>query len=95
MNKENDQLVAECVAQGGRPQDWRPAYSIAPTVTAPIVREWQDEGAVEREVTLARWDWPKPPNRPSGAPIINAHASRSSPPDSGWARSPTPAASSR
>ncbi len=72
MNKETDQLVAEFVAQGGRPQDWRPAYSIAPTVTAPIVREWQDEGAVEREVTLARWDWPKPPNRPSGAPIINA-----------------------
>jgi hypothetical protein len=36
------------------------------------VREWQDEGAIEREITLARWDWPKPANRPTGAPIINA-----------------------
>lgn len=64
--------MAEFVAQGGRPQDWRPAYSIAPTVSAPIVREWQDEGTIEREIALARWDWPKPPNRPTGAPIINA-----------------------
>lgn len=69
---KTDQLVAEFVAQGGRPQDWRPAYSIAPTVNAPIVREWQDEGTIEREITLARWDWPKPANRPTGAPIINA-----------------------
>ncbi|MBD3757237.1 MAG: hypothetical protein IE924_03950 [Microbacterium sp.] len=59
--------MAEFVAQGGRPQDWRPAYSIAPTVNVPIVREWQDEGTIEREITLARWDWPKPPNRPTGA----------------------------
>lgn len=72
MNKETDQLVAEFVAQGGRPQGWRPAYSIAPTVNAPIVQEWQEEGIVEREIALARWDWPKPPNRPTGAPIINA-----------------------
>ena len=54
MNKETDQLVAEFVAQGGRPQDWRPAYSIAPTVNAPIVREWQDEGTIEREITGPR-----------------------------------------
>ncbi|MFT4284586.1 MAG: SOS response-associated peptidase family protein, partial [Protaetiibacter sp.] len=29
-------------------------------------------GSPLRELELAMWDWPKPPGRPSGAPIINA-----------------------
>ncbi|WP_448812132.1 SOS response-associated peptidase [Agromyces bauzanensis] len=73
MNKETDELIKAFVAEGGRADDWRPAYSIAPTTAAPIIREVRDEqGTIGREVTLARWDWPKPPNRPAGAPIINA-----------------------
>ncbi len=73
MNRETNELIEEFVAQGGRAHDWRPSYSVAPTSDAPIVREWAGEdGTVNREVTLARWDWPKPASRPTGAPIINA-----------------------
>jgi Uncharacterized conserved protein len=73
MNKQTNELITEFVAQGGKAEDWAGSYSIAPTTTAPIVREWAGSGgAVNRDVTLARWDWPKPPSRPSGAPIINA-----------------------
>lgn len=73
MNKDVDDLIQEYVAQGGNAQDWRPSYSIAPTQNAPIVREWRDaDGTIEREVTLARWDWEKPANRPARGPIINA-----------------------
>lgn len=73
MNKETNELIEQFVAEGGRAQDWRPSYSVAPTSDAPIVREWAGEdGTVNREVALARWNWPKPPSRPAGAPIINA-----------------------
>ncbi|WOF23864.1 SOS response-associated peptidase [Microbacterium betulae] len=71
LNATTDELIREFVAQGGRPQDWRPgwepAFSIAPTDLAPVIRA--HEG---RELELARWDWPKPTNRPKGPPIINA-----------------------
>ena len=73
MNKETNELIEQFVAEGGRPDGWAPSYSVAPTSAAPVVREWAGEdGVVNREVTVARWDWPKPANRPSGAPIINA-----------------------
>lgn len=73
MNKETNELIEQFVAEGGRAQDWWPSYSVAPTSDGPIVREWAGEdGTVNREVALARWDWPKPPSRPTGAPIINA-----------------------
>ena len=73
MNKETNELIEEFVAQGGRAQDWRPSYSVAPTSDALIVREWAGEDGTEnREVALARWDWPKRASRPTGAPIINA-----------------------
>lgn len=56
-----------------RAEEWRPTYSIAPTTSAPIVRTVGDaHDGQERELTLARWDWSKPPNRPAGGPIINA-----------------------
>lgn len=73
MNKETDELIRAFVAEGGNANEWRPSYSVAPTQTAPIVRDTvDDDGAVTRSIVAARWDWPKPPNRPTGAPIINA-----------------------
>jgi putative SOS response-associated peptidase YedK len=73
LSKETDELIAEFVAAGGRPEDWRPAWSIAPTNNVPIVRDAvSDTGEIQRELTMARWDWPKPANQPSGPPIINA-----------------------
>ncbi|TIH36321.1 SOS response-associated peptidase [Subtercola vilae] len=39
MNKETDDLILEFVARGGDPQQWRPSYSVAPTDSAPIIRE--------------------------------------------------------
>jgi len=73
MNKETNELIEEFVTQGGDLRDWNGVYSVAPTQTAPIVRaRTDDNGNTTRELNRARWDWPKPPNRPTGAPIINA-----------------------
>lgn len=72
MNAETDELIRQFVAQGGRAEDWRPAYSIAPTQVAPIVRERVEDGAIDREVTLARWDWVKPRTMPQNRPLFNA-----------------------
>lgn len=55
MDDEADELIAEFVAAGGRLEDWRPAYSIAPTDTAPIVRERERDGSIERELGPASW----------------------------------------
>lgn len=74
MNKETDDLIREFVARGGNAQEWTPAYSVAPTNSAPILREWQpsDEEAPARELELARWDF-KPGAGPGPArQIINA-----------------------
>lgn len=72
LSSSTDQLIREFVSEGGKPEGWRPGweprYSIAPTNEAPVVRT--NEGA--RELERATWDWPKPANRPKGAPIINA-----------------------
>lgn len=72
MDAETDQLVRDFVAEGGKPEDWwkswHGSYSIAPTDSAPIVRD-RGEGRI---LELVRWDWQKPANRPKGAPIINA-----------------------
>ncbi|MFE2772315.1 SOS response-associated peptidase [Microbacterium resistens] len=72
MDAHTDELIQEFVAGGGDPQDWwkewHGSYSIAPTDSAPIVRD-RGEG---RFLELVRWDWQKPPSRPTGAPIINA-----------------------
>lgn len=72
LDSTTDQLIREFVAAGGRLEDWTPTYSIAPTTLAPIVLERPVDGAPSRELELAKWDWPKPPGRPAGAPIINA-----------------------
>jgi putative SOS response-associated peptidase YedK len=39
MNKETDDLILEFIARGGRAEDWRPSYSVAPTDESPIIRE--------------------------------------------------------
>lgn len=73
MNKETDDILQEFVAEGGDLRDWKGVYSIAPTQSAPIVREWAgSDGEVHREATLARWDWEKPPSMPQSRPLINA-----------------------
>ncbi len=69
---KTDELIREFVAAGGRAEDWRPAWSIAPTNDAPIVRETVDDG---RHVDLARWEWPRRDGRP-GPPTINARMER-------------------
>ncbi len=72
MDAKTDELIREYVAVGGKPEDWwkdfHGSYSIAPTDDAVIVRD-RGEG---RFLELVRWDWEKPKNRPTGAPIINA-----------------------
>lgn len=72
MDAKTDELVREFVGEGGKPEDWwkswHGSYSIAPTDDAVIVRD-RGQGRI---LELVRWDWQKPPNRPQGAPIINA-----------------------
>lgn len=72
LSSKTNELIKEFVVSGGKPEDWRPTYSIAPTTTVPIIRERLADDDVQRELTLARWDWPKPASRPGGGPIINA-----------------------
>lgn len=73
MNKETNEIITEFVAEGGDLRDWKGVYSIAPTQSAPIVREWAGpDGEIHREATLARWDWDKPPSMPQSRPLINA-----------------------
>ncbi|MFH8253019.1 SOS response-associated peptidase [Microbacterium sp. B2969] len=71
MDKHTDELIQEFVAAGGRAQDWAGSYSIAPTQSAPIVRERLEDDVVDRQIELARWDWDRPASRPT-VPIINA-----------------------
>lgn len=56
---KTDELIQEYVADGGKPEDWwkswAPAFSIAPTQSAPIVRD-RGEGRI---LELVRWDWQK------------------------------------
>ncbi|WP_102191348.1 SOS response-associated peptidase [Microbacterium aurantiacum] len=71
MDKKTDELIREFVADGGRAEDWAGSYSIAPTTTAPIIRERLVDDVIHREIDLARWDWDRPASRPK-VPIINA-----------------------
>ncbi|MFB7843648.1 SOS response-associated peptidase [Microbacterium sp. NPDC056052] len=76
MNAKTDELIQEFVAGGGDPQDWwkewHGSYSIAPTDSAPIVRDRGDGRFLE----LVRWDWEKPKNMRPGAPLINARVEK-------------------
>ncbi|WP_159576078.1 SOS response-associated peptidase [Microbacterium sp. 8M] len=76
MNAKTDELIQEFVAHGGDPQEWwkewHGSYSIAPTDSAPIVRDRGDGRFLE----LVRWDWEKPKNMRPGAPLINARVEK-------------------
>ncbi|RFA11606.1 hypothetical protein B7R21_13010 [Subtercola boreus] len=83
MNKETDDLILEFIARGGRAEDWRPRYSVAPTDEAPIIRERIPQGdaddptpgrspSVERELELAAWGLKPAWSKPGGPQPINA-----------------------
>ncbi|MCS5717981.1 SOS response-associated peptidase [Herbiconiux sp. CPCC 205763] len=55
MSAETDELITEFVARGGKLEDWRPSYNVAPTETSPIVRERLIEGELVREIDSASW----------------------------------------
>ncbi len=61
MDKHTDDLIQAFVAAGNDYRDWEPAYSIAPTEHAPIVRERIAEtGELVRTVESGVWDfWPQ------------------------------------
>ena len=61
MDRTTDDLIQDFVAAGNDFRDWRPAYSIAPTEVAPVVRERvADTGELVRVVEPAVWDfWPQ------------------------------------
>lgn len=74
-DKDLDDLAREYQAAGGKGDDflttWKGLYSIAPTDSVPIVREYLDEGSIERELELAAWDF-RPHWRKEPRPLINA-----------------------
>lgn len=75
MNQKVDQLAQDYVDAGGKIKnfmDWyQGSFSLAPTDPVPIVREHLDEGTIERELQLARWDF-RPHWRTDSRPLINA-----------------------
>ena len=83
INKETEDLILEFIARGGRAEDWRPRYSVAPTDAAPIIRERVlkgedvDGGAdtspgTERELEVAAWGLKPAWSKPGGPAPINA-----------------------
>lgn len=66
-------LIADFVATGGDYQEWVPAFSIAPTNRAPIVREHShDNGDILRSLDLATWGFRPGWAKPGGPAPINA-----------------------
>jgi putative SOS response-associated peptidase YedK len=86
MNKETDDLILEFVARGGRAEDWRPSYSVAPTDRAPIIRQRRDARTGDsaagdsggegdggyREIETAAWGLKPAWAKPGGPAPINA-----------------------
>ncbi len=72
MSAETDELISEFVARGGRPEDWSPSYNIAPTESAPIVRDRVKDGETLREIDLAAWGLKPAWAKPGGPAPINA-----------------------
>lgn len=50
---------------------WCGRFSLAPTDAVPIVREELDDGTIERELQVFRWDF-RPNWRADARPLINA-----------------------
>ncbi|GAA2247971.1 SOS response-associated peptidase [Herbiconiux moechotypicola] len=72
MSAETDELITEFVARGGRLEDWRPSYNVAPTEVSPIVRDRVVEGEVVRELDGASWGLKPAWAKPGGPAPINA-----------------------
>jgi len=72
MSAETDELISEFVARGGRLEDWRPSYNVAPTEESPIVRERLIAGELVRQVDAASWGLKPAWAKPGGPAPINA-----------------------
>ncbi|MEH0111230.1 SOS response-associated peptidase [Tersicoccus sp. MR15.9] len=73
MDKDVDDLIQAFVADGGRAQDWRPTFSMAPTMVAPLVREHRGrDGELKRELEPASWGFVPGWGKPGGRAPINA-----------------------
>ncbi|WP_245635980.1 SOS response-associated peptidase [Herbiconiux solani] len=72
MSTETDELISEFVARGGRLEDWRPSYNVAPTEEAPIVRDRLIDGEIVRELDAASWGLKPSWAKPGGPSPINA-----------------------
>lgn len=71
-DKGVDDLIQAFVATGGNPGDWMPAYSVAPSTSAPIVRQWRSEDTLHRDVELAAWGFQPAWAKGGGPRPINA-----------------------
>ena len=67
-----DELLSLFDATGANAADWKPSYSVAPTDTAPIVREWIHDETLQRDVDLASWGLKPGWAKPGGPAPINA-----------------------
>lgn len=72
MSAETDELISEFVARGGRLEDWRPSYNVAPTEVTPIVRERLIDGELVRQLDTAGWGLKPSWAKPGGPAPINA-----------------------
>lgn len=72
MSAETDELISEFVARGGRLEDWRPSYNVAPTEVTPIVRERLIDGELVRQLDTAAWGLKPAWAKPGGPAPINA-----------------------
>jgi putative SOS response-associated peptidase YedK len=67
-----DELLSLFDATGANAADWKPSYSVAPTDTAPIVREWIHDETMQRDVDVASWGLKPGWAKPGGPAPINA-----------------------
>ncbi|TFB53448.1 SOS response-associated peptidase [Cryobacterium sp. Sr3] len=68
----SDELLSLFDASNSNAADWEPSYSVAPTDSAPIVREWIHEETVQRDVDFASWGLKPGWAKPGGPAPINA-----------------------
>ena len=67
-----DELLSLFDASNSNAADWTPSYSVAPTDSAPIVREWIHDETAQRDVDLASWGLKPSWAKPGGPAPINA-----------------------
>lgn len=73
LDEHVNTLIADFVAAGGNYDEWVPSFSIAPTNSAPVVRERVgDVGNIMRTLEQARWGLRPSWAKPGGPAPINA-----------------------